>query len=85
MNILQKEGFLMTDNPDLGACFEARSSMIKAHQSELLAEAAAERQAHAGAPLAGSRAGLRRMLGLFLVRIGRGLAGEAPNSQARSA
>jgi hypothetical protein len=78
MNILQKEGFVMTNNPEIGACFAARTSAVRTHQDELLAEAEAWRQARAASRLDESKPGLRRTVGrtvgLALVRVGRSLA-----------
>ncbi len=68
-----------------GGCFDVRETIIRAHLSSLMADAAAERRAHAGGDPAESRRGLRRQVGLALVRIGRALADEPTGSPAHSA
>jgi hypothetical protein len=85
MNVLQKEGFLMMERPDIGPASDAQARIIDAHRAELLAEAASQRLAHGTGSAAKAGGGLRRTLGLFLVRVGRGLAGEAAGSQPHSA
>jgi hypothetical protein len=73
----------MTNNPEIGACFAARTSAVRTHQDELLAEAEAWRQARL-ASQSDSKPGLRRTVGLALVRVGRSLAGEPNASRTTS-
>lgn len=83
MKISQKEGFDMTHDPTAGGGVQVRGALVQAHRSELLAEAAAERQAHV-AHLE-SKSGVRRQVGHALVRVGRALADDSPSGAARPA
>jgi hypothetical protein len=78
----------MTNNPEIGACFAARTSAVRTHQDELLAEAEAWRQARLASQSEDSKQGLRRTVGrtvgLALVRVGRSLAGEPNASRTTS-
>jgi hypothetical protein len=80
MTVLHREGFDMTMDPIGGAAEDVRGALIRAHQDDLLAQAAAERQVHQlrQGQCPEPSASIRRRLGLGLVRVGQALAGDAP-------
>lgn len=78
MNVLRKEVVDMTMDPIGGAAEGVRGTFVRAHQADLLAEAAAERQLRDARCAGEQPAGVRRRLGLALVRAGHALAGEGP-------
>jgi hypothetical protein len=80
MTVLLKEGFDMTMDPIGGGAEDVRGTLIHAHQRDLLAKAAAERQVHElrQGPCHEQSATVRRRLGLALVRVGQALAGDTP-------
>jgi hypothetical protein len=85
MNVLQKEGFLMPPERNEGFGYDLHGTFVKTHQTELMAEASANRAAHASRPEREPRDGLRRSLGHLLVRVGRALADETPGAPIQSA
>ena len=78
MTVLRKEGTDMTMDPIGGANDDARATVIRSHLADLLAEAAVERQLRDARCQGEHPAGVRRRLGLALVRVGHALAGESP-------
>jgi len=68
-----------------GFGYDLHGTFVKTHQAELMAEASANRAAHASAAEAAPRAGLRRSLGHLLVRVGWALADETPGAPVHSA
>ncbi|MGH2465126.1 MAG: hypothetical protein ACRDGI_06665 [Candidatus Limnocylindrales bacterium] len=67
-----------------GAAEEVRGTLIRSHRDELLAQAAAEREVRQAHCPGEGPAGVRRRLGLALVRVGQAVAGEAPSPAGRS-
>lgn len=84
MKILQKEELAMTGVPDPGGV-DVRDMIIQAHISTLIGQADAERRAHESRPTNEAHSGLRRHLGLTLVRVGRALADDPPGAPIHTA